>query len=52
MNPNFQLITKENNIYDLAYNYHCLQTKDNCPLKEIDHLLFKRNVSWIQSLSE
>jgi len=39
-----------NNLYGLAYNCPYLQRKDDCPLKEVDHLSFKEKIDWIDNL--
>jgi hypothetical protein len=38
------------NLYGLAYKCPYLQRKDDCPLKEVDHLSFKEKVNWIDNL--
>lgn len=40
-----------NNLYGLAYNCPYLQRKDDCPLKEVDHLSFREKIDWIENLS-
>jgi len=41
----------EKDIYGIAYRCPYLHRKDNCHLKEVDHLLFKEKVGWVQGLS-
>jgi len=38
------------NLYGLAYNCPYLQRKDDCLLKEVDHLSFKEKIDWIDNL--
>jgi hypothetical protein len=42
----------DQNIYGLGYNCPTLQRQEDCPFKEIDHLLFKEKVAWIVGLSK
>jgi len=45
-------MTIENNLYGLAYGCPCIERKEDCPLREIDHLSFKEKIMWIDALSK
>ena len=40
----------ETNQYGLAYDCRYLQRKDDCSLKEVNHLSFKEKVEWVDRL--
>ena len=41
----------ETNLYGLAYGCPYLQRKEDCPLKEVNHLSFKEKVIWVDRLN-
>ena len=47
---NFNLLTKENNLYGLAFSCPYLERKRDCPFMKEDLLPFKEKVIWIQGL--
>lgn len=43
---------EETNLYGLAYNCPHLERQPDCPLKQVEHLLFLEKVKWINTLIE
>ena len=43
-------MVEQTNLYGLAYDCPYLQRKDDCPLKEVNHLSFKEKVEWVDRL--
>lgn len=41
----------ENNLYGLTYGCPYLQRNEDCPFREVDNLLFKGKVIWIERKS-
>ncbi len=45
-------MTDVNSLYGLAFDCPYYDRQDDCPLKEMEQLLLKDKVNWINSLSQ
>jgi hypothetical protein len=46
------MILRTNSLYGTAYNCPCNQRKDDCPLKELNHLSYYEKVIWVEAISK